>query len=252
MNIEIVIASISLLGIVLSALMGSYGYLYKAKAEQKRNSRRVLYVLLEIRLSILKSLIKPETAKDKYLEYLISRIKSLGADVNSADMPENFTIAIEEHIGNVIQASMKDIESELKNEYEEALSAMAPENPVLAYSLRSKEAIEQVLGHTESYLDTTRKNLSDLDAEAWVLKALNKILDETKQQVEVDIIQMLNEDVKKLATVCGATERKAVKKIIEKQSSIHNFLNFDDLDRFFDKYIKNITEAANKQAGDKL
>jgi uncharacterized membrane protein len=60
-----------MIGIVTSAILASAGYLYKIRGDQKRNARRVLYFLLEIRFHVyaamfdIEGAINPDNARTR-------------------------------------------------------------------------------------------------------------------------------------------------------------------------------------------
>lgn len=247
MSAEVILSGIGLAGILLSALMSSYGYLYRAKAEQKRNSRKVLYTLLEIRFSIMRSLISPIDATTKYIEYLIERFAKIGIVLYENDFPKELRINIQEHLTDVINSSIKNIEIELKVEYEQALSLMAAENPVLAYRLRGKEVIEKILGHTNSCLVQMEDYISSYEADKWLKDVFVKTSAEVKEQVANQVVKTLNSDVSNLSKVCGFSDHKSAMKAIKVESSVSQLLDFEELNTFFERYIKNIQDAARKK-----
>ena len=58
-DVKIIAALIALSGIFITTLFGVVGYIFKLRQDRKKSTRTVLYLLLEIRHSLLKAVFNP-------------------------------------------------------------------------------------------------------------------------------------------------------------------------------------------------
>ncbi|WCE30769.1 hypothetical protein [Vibrio sp. SCSIO 43137] len=109
-NVKIIAALIGIIGILITAILSSFGYLYKTQLDTKKSAKRVLYQLLEIRYSIIHSLYDPEDATNAYFDHVEKRASQLG-DLDGFYKSKQFAYdLINTHFQNLVDAMSTDIQ----------------------------------------------------------------------------------------------------------------------------------------------
>jgi len=248
MDIKVIVSLVGVSGIVIAAVMSSYGYMYRSRQEYKKNSRKVLYLLLEIRYSVMKSIADPKQVTDEYIQHLLSKFSARGINSDNDEIDGGMRELVGSHIHNVITLSISDIEERLIPEYDRALSEFAKDNPVVAYILRGREGFNNLIKLTEEYQDKSMEYCNDNIPIDWIKDVVAETAKEVKLGSYKDILETLDEDVIRLAKVCGRRDFNNCKKLISNSTSVGVLMNFKNLDRYIDKYINNLIIAANKNA----
>lgn len=243
---------IGIVGIVLAALMSSAGYLYRNITEHKKSARKVLYLLLEIRHSIVVSLFDPDEAADKYFAHYINRLNANGFATDSSDVSENLKAMVSGHFHNMISSLRTDIGTRLVVPFENALLELASIDPVLAYRLRGKEKLEGLAAHTSQYQSTVTKGLETEIAEQWIRDVMVELSLDFKEDALNELSDILNSDVLALARACGWIEYRKCKSILANATSNENKYDFDGLDQVMDKLMKKLSIVATGQLADKI
>jgi len=246
-DMEVITALLGIGGIVLAALMSSAGYLYRNSTEHKKSARKVLYLLLEIRQTIIASLFDPDEATDKYFIHYVRQLNAKGIEVKPEEVPEGMRMLVSGHFNNVISSLRTDIESRLLVPFEEALLELASVDPVLAYQLRGKEKLEKIAVHTRQYQSNVNNQLDSITGEEWAQKFLLELSDDLKEEALDELSETINADVMALAKACGWFDYWKCKAVLANSLSNKNKYNFDDLDKVVDKLMAKLVVAATKQ-----
>lgn len=244
---EVITSLIGVIGIVLAALMSSAGYLFRSRTEHKKSARKVLYLLLEIRYSIIATLFDPDEATRKFIVHYVARLNAKGISVNSEDFGDSMRSIISEYFNNVISSNKTDIEARLLAPFEEALLEMASVNPVLAYQLHGKEMLEKVVINTNQYLSKVN-NQADVEiGEKWLRDVMQEFSNDMKEDVLNDLSETLNNDVLILAKACGWFDYWKCKRVLDKATSNKNKYDFDGLDKAVDMLLEKLVVTETKQ-----
>lgn len=237
---------IALIGVVLAALMSSAGYLYRNQTEHKKSARKVLYLLLEIRHSIIASLFDPDEATNEYVIHYTKRLNKKGIEATPENFTDNLKGMVSVHFHNIVSSLKTDIEARLLNPFEEALFELAAINPVLAYQLRGKEKLEKLVAHTNQYQFKVTEQVENIE-EAWARKVMLELSSDFKKDALNELSDTLNKDVLTLAKSCGWLDYWKCKTALDKGTSNKNKYDFEELDIWIDKLLEKLVEAANKQ-----
>lgn len=230
---------------VLAAVLGSFGYLYRIRRDNRRSARTLLYVLLELRYSVAKSLVDPKNATKDYFTHFIKRSTELGVNGLGEDTPDEYSQLVESHIKKVIDASITDIEGSLIPEYEKALFEFSKDSPVVAYQLRGREAFGNLIKLTEDYSKSLIDLIEDIEAEEWVKKVILDTQKEIKSESYNELISLLNDDVNRLSRRCSLVDWLRCKYRINSNPSVETLMDFKELDAYIVKLWGNLINAAN-------
>ena len=247
MDIKLIIALIGIGGVLIAAILGSAGYLYRVRLESKRSARKVLYYLLEIRHAIIVSSIDPDVGTDKYFDHFVNRMRNKGYPLEKEEMAKIFSEQICEHFKNVTSTAGTDIEKRLVIPFENALLDMAAVNPVLAYKLRGKEKVEKLISHINTYQESVSEKFIPMIEEDWVKDVMIKTSSELEDQVERELYGSLDDDILLLAKYCGKSDYRNSKVTLSKGLNNSNKYDYSEFDKHIDTFMENLHEAANKQ-----
>jgi nucleoside diphosphate kinase len=240
-------ALISVAGILVAAILSSAGYFYKNYTENKKSSRKVLYLLLELRNVVLSALFDPNEATEKYISHLIQRLKDKGVDAKPEDLQPYLKELIRNHFSNLVDATKTNIHERLLPSFESSLIEMASVDPVLAYQLKGREALEKLIMHTKDYQKNVRKMIDSEVSEDWLKEACIESSSVLGDDALKELTKILDDDVLLLAKSCGWHDFRLCKKVISSSFNNENKYEFDDLDAPLDKFLENITIKANKR-----
>ncbi|WP_350978360.1 hypothetical protein [Shewanella sp. AC34-MNA-CIBAN-0136] len=244
-DIKVIIALISIVGILITAILSSAGYFYRNRFESKKSARKVLYLLLEIRHAINVSLFDVDEVTDQYIEYFVKRLQSKGMLVKKEEIEGTLFEMIRSHINNINSAIKTDISTRLLPQFEDTLMELASVAPVLAYQLRGKEKIEALVDLTNTYLERIDSELIPTVTEDWMKNLLVDISKQQKKDALKDMSASLDTDVILLAKHCGRSDVSKCRKALKSGAS--NKLDFQDLDKVIDKIIDKLIVAASAQ-----
>lgn len=246
LDVKVIAALIGISGILIAALISSFGYLFKTRVETKKSARKVLYLLLEIRYAILNSLFDPEDATKSYFEHFYKRFKDKGFPVGPSEIEGPMQDIVQTHFKNIVSSMKTDIHEKLLAPFEEALLEFATVKPVLAYRLRGKEKLESVILHTNNYSQNYEEQISKEIDQDWLKEILFSNFDDLKEKSISELISLLDEDITLLAKHCGAFDYRECKQVLLNKKIESNKYDFSELDGFMDKLFIKLMEAASK------
>lgn len=232
------------IGIALAAIFSSFGYLYRGRIESKRSARKVLYLLLEIRYALTISLYDSHSATKDYISHFTKRLKEKEFDIDEAQVYTQIGSIVQNYFSNVAKTLKIDIVQSLVEPFENALSRLAEESPVLAYQLRGKEKIELLAQVNASYLDSeVLDTISMVDNE--LLQSLIKDFSTTVSKDSIQkIFQNLDEEIILLAKHCGWAEYFKCRKILLTRTGGIDNQVIEELDKMLDVFIEKIINLA--------
>lgn len=221
---------VGIAGIVIAALLSSFGYLYRVRLEGKRSARRLLYVLLELRHTIMASLFDPKTATEEYISHCSFKMNKTTTSPSNSQFPPELKELISQHFYNIIDATRTNIETRLLPQFEDALDEMSQINPVLAYTLKGREKIEGLISHTNDY----QENFLDLYSKAGVgEKVIEGMMNASvclKNDAFGEIADGLDKDVISLAKFCGWRDVRNCRRVLNDGFNNDNKYDFAELD----------------------
>lgn len=247
MDIKLITALVGIAGILIAAILSSWGYFYRARIDAKKNARQVLYLLLEIRYATNTGLFDPDVATDKYLTHQMIRLSTPEVPLNKDELDQIFGDMIRTHFQNIINAVRVDIETRLLEPYEESLMELAATNPVLAFSLRGKEKLGSLASHSTDHVNTVDTTIESLIEEEWLLDVLSEAGNELKEETLQELSQSLDNDILMLAKHCSRSDLKECEHVLKNSINTSNIYDFSVIDTFIDKMMVRINEEAKNQ-----
>ncbi|MCF7512726.1 hypothetical protein L3V43_00080 [Pseudoalteromonas sp. L23] len=233
---KIIAALITLFGIFLTTLFGVVGYFFKVMQDRKKSARVVLYLLLEIRYSLLKTVFNPRTIAKKYMVYSQNKLRKVSNETGWEDhsLNEQFEKLIIQYLTNLINSQKLDIKVRLLEPYEKALSELATINPILAYKLKGHDQLELLIPHVDEYL----KNLNVLSDENLGQEQEKQLVQECSSMMNeeaLDIVfERLEADILLVARSCSKKDFKQCKALLDEGANRDNLVDFEQLDDFLE------------------
>jgi hypothetical protein len=222
--------------------------LYKTKIEAKKSANKVLYFLLEFRFSVLNTLVDPAEETKLYFEHCANKLSKQGITINLDEHREGPVYEmIYEHIQNINSATKINIRETILVPFELALLDFAAISPVLAYQLRGKEKMEDLIAHTNNYAENFQDVIAQRFEQDWLKNAVTSGATEVKGAVLSDLVHNLNNDILLLARHCGRSEYRLCKKLIKHTNQQASSRNFSELDNYFEIMLEQIVQGSQKQ-----
>lgn len=236
----------TLLGIIFASYFATIGYLLRWKHENKKCARRVLYLLLQIRLAVSKSLFDPDEATEAYIQHFLKLLKNRGISAQASVVTPLMREKIQGHIQNVFELTRENIEGGLLQKYEQSLYELSAQNPVLAFQLQGKDKFEKLLNATKNYNQSYQADLKS-SGDPVLTDVLSPALKKHEPSMLNDVVEMLEEDLTLLSKYCGYRHYKACKKQIAYRPFVAGEYDFSELDGKILGLIDTISEHLNQQ-----
>lgn len=248
MDIKIIIALITLTGIFATTLFGLIAYFYKARQEDKKSARIVLYLLLELRHSLIKATFNPNEATRMYIKHCVKKFHHRGVkDISESNFPDELKATLILFFTRIIGSLKTDVKERLLEPYEKALTDLATVNPVLAYRLNGHDKLELIIPHTESHVQNVQSVISPELTEEWA----KNLFESTSKTVNTDIIQRLCDnletDLLLVAKSCSRKDHKKCKQILSEGVNNSNKYEFDELDEMIEPILDKLIDEAKSQ-----
>ena len=233
-----------IVGVVASAVLTSWGYFYKSRVEDRKYARKVLYFLLEIRITILNSVFDPQKATEIYKKKFCENFEREGIKLDPDSLNEMLFPMVQSHFIDLSQTIKTDVKSQLLIPYEEALLDLATINPVFAYTLKGREKYEELLLKTESYLNRVNDSLIAQVEQEGVKEALSLFSENVNDEVQTELlINGLEEEILKLAKYCSKSDYKNCLNLIEKGKNINNLYDFSEIEENMSPFIESLKDS---------
>lgn len=232
---KVMASLIALIGILITAVLGATGYIYRVRLDEKKSARKVLYLLLEIRYAIRVGLFDSKAVTNEYITFAETHLWPNGQEIIPLDA--NYRDAINQYLEALLQSLQTDIEKRLLPPYEESLMELASVSPVLAYKLRGKEKVADLMRKTSEY-ESQLQSLFGPEIPEAMRNVLLNAANETKDESILEACELLDRDVLALAKSCGWRDYRACREIIRNGSPTRNLVDFSTLDATFHQLVE--------------
>lgn len=231
-------SSIALVGILITALFSSIGYFYTNLTRGRKSSKKVLYLLLEIRHAIRVSILDPKVITEKYWDYYCKKLNLAGMELNRNEVPQiEWNLAFESFQKN-IESQKTNIQERLLIPYENSLLNMAELSPVLAYQLKGKEKLEDSIENIRQHSESCLLKFQESNNYAPYKDQLMEFTEECQQEAMSQISTLIDDDILCVAKKCGRSTYKECESILEKKTNFLDEYDFSEFDLSINLIIK--------------
>lgn len=244
MDIE---SAFALAGIALAALLSALGYFLKTRIEAKKSARKVLYYLLEIRFSIRGSLIDPAEIYEEFSEFMEKELTKRQLEMDRSAAEKVIAPLILGHFTNLSNAIRVQLDEKILAPYEEALSDFSQINPVLAYKLKGREQLQQVISHTSDYnsaLEATLKPLFD-EHESQMTQEIFELSRARNKEAIKSLCSEIDLDIIAVAKNCGIFDYLTCRKLISLPNKKNTSPDIPQLSKYLDEYAAMVKEQSS-------
>nr|WP_024593200.1 hypothetical protein [Pseudoalteromonas sp. TB13] len=229
---KIIAALITAATALIIASTGAFAFFYRSRRDDKRNAKKVLFLLLEVRHAIkLKTLPIDEVAQE-YCDYAAKKLSSFA--------PEESNISIEnldlQPIKKQLSEQLASIEESLTDSViptlNDKLTDLAEDNPILAFKIRGRDNFLKLFETSKTQITNLAIPNTGLptDIEKVFLERIAKI---TLIRVAKESNRHIDDAIHKIARYCGRSQLKKWQKLKQETASEHGF-DFTQLDDFFE------------------
>ncbi|WFC62630.1 hypothetical protein EWH21_13180 [Pseudomonas sp. REST10] len=246
MDIEHVLV---LVGITLAALLSSIGFYWRNRIEIKKSTRKVLYYLLEIRYAIHTSLINPDHTYSKYIQDISVEMKKRDMDLDIDELNKLMAPVIMKHLTDINSTVKTDIDEKVLAPYETALLELATINPVLAYQLKGKEKLQELLNHNKNYISHLNSEilpnlLSNFEHGKQALAELG--ISRHEKSIK-ELTAELDGEILKVSISCSLVDYLRCRRALKHSPLNMSTIDTSGLSDFLDKCIDALKHAAITQ-----
>lgn len=193
----------------IPAFLAVIGYFYRIQDLKKNSARTALYILLEVRFFIYGRIYKSTCKNDYELNLIIEHVKENIVKKNP-DLPTEALNKIIElgynQAKNLLNKHQEKEPTELSDyfllKYEDSLFDLSKSYPTLAFTLRGKDEIKNLI----DVIEHETKKIEDQDEHG------RFDFSEVTSLILID----LDYDIKKLSKYCGIRARLTVKNYLKK------------------------------------
>lgn len=248
MDIENVLA---LAGITLAALLSAVGFFWRNRIEIKKSTRKVLYYLLEIRYAIHTSLLDPEQTYIEYIKDMSSTFETRKIKIDTEELSNLVGPVIKQHLRNINDTIRTNIDEKILAPYESALLELATINPVLAYQLKGKERIQELLSHNKNYISHLNTELLPnlFSGFEHGKQALANIGQSRHDQNAKELATELDKDILMVSKNCGIIDYLRCKKALKHSALATTKIDTSELNEFIDECLNALSNAAIEKQG---
>lgn len=186
---QIIAAFIALLGIGLGSGLAGFGYLWRAKSEDRKKCKIVLFNLLEIWNCIRISKIDSTQATKDYFE-IVKKIHKKILNTELEEQPEALFDFVHSFIHKLISEKNHSAIGPLSESYKDCVKDLSEQSPLLAFRLNGREelnkTLEQLDEYNESFASHFKKDPTNF-----------KMVSSLQQTVKVDVIDEILKDLGK-------------------------------------------------------
>lgn len=229
---KIIAALITAVTALIIASTGAFAFFYRSRRDDKRNAKKVLFLLLEVRHAIkLKTLPIDEVVKE-YCEYAAKKLNSF--------TPKEAKISTESFDLQLIESQFKDqlasIEENLSESVIPALNGkltdLAEDNPILAFKIRGRDNFLKLFELSKTQVTNLAVPNTSLppEIEKSLLERITKIM---LTRVAKESNQYIDDAIEEIARYCGGTQLKKWHKLKQETAPKHGF-DFTQLDDLFE------------------
>lgn len=245
MDVKITAALIALSGIFITALFGLISYRYKVELEKKKSARSLLYILMELRYSIITSLFDPDEACDSYIKHITVKLNELGVSASTEQTDLDLRTTLLEYFYNLRNTISVDIKDRLLEPFEEALTELATIDPILAYQIKGKENLQQLLANNDDHFKKVHQTIMPNLNQDWAKQSILESTHKVKQDVIDYICSNLEKEILMVAKNCSKKDLKKCKRAMNKGLTNENKYSYSDLDEMILPIFKKIISDAN-------
>ncbi len=223
-----------IVGVILGGLIGSLGYHYKTRIENKGKINIALFNLLEIWSVVGMAKVINE---DEFFNKLIQRIRmSFPKEKIDSEAEENIRLSLERSMP-ILLGEEPTKEKHYLNNYLSAVSELAPIDPLYAYQLNKNQMIIKFLGGFDSLIGDVETTETD-----------KMLIRNLKSFISNDACKEFENDLRVLSKKSGYLNHWKISRHINKVKG--NLVNISD--SIFDNYIEHVMAPVVQAHYDKL
>lgn len=215
MDVSIFVALISVSGVGVGALLSGVGYYFRVRAERIKTKNSVLFHLLEIRALVRSQFVDPDTISQVYFDYCNDYFHRNLID-GGTDIPEEAKSFIQSHIRNICNATRPAIDVNFIESLNRAVAALSLDDPVLAYRLRGKERVDEILNAQSAYIENVTKCGYPEGTPEGFLKRVSGYAVKLNREVVEDLLSDLEADIGMVAKGIGLVQYFTVQRLLKK------------------------------------
>lgn len=142
----------SLVAGAFSSLVAAFGYRAKVKHETRRTTKLTLFLLLEMRHHVYRFHDACENIPEEYIAKLRNSFNKEGIVISDSEYADGMKI-IKPYLKELAVKQLDLAMLELTPIYIQTLSALAKEDPILAYKLKGEECITATMKIANEHMD---------------------------------------------------------------------------------------------------
>lgn len=229
---KIVAALITAATALIIATTGALAFFYRSRRDDKRNAKKVLFLLLEIRHAIkLKTLPIDQVAKE-YCEYAAKKLSSFIPEESNISV-ENFDLQpIKKQLSEQLASIEESLTDSVIPALNDKLTDLAEDNPILAFKIRGRDNFLKLFETSKTQITNFAIPNTELssDIEKALLERIAKIM---LIRVAKESNQHIDDAIHEIARYCGRNQLRKWQKLKQETASEHGF-DFTQLDELFE------------------
>lgn len=234
-NKDILIFLGPLFGIGIGWLLNHADQWFKARQEDKRKLKEVLYNLLETYHLFIRS------DFDRYIKLISNKVfQRLPKEHQTAEVDIFLNQLYSNMINNFLKPDLINDNKKIEKSYQDSIKLLSSVDPFLAYKLGGKTAIIKFFEHFDNYIKELNENLiktypSDTEGIQGSFKIIGDII---KPDIINEAIKILEEDIYKVAFEINLVVWLKSRRILSKIKRRITIEVDKKLDEMIDKYEK--------------
>ncbi|WP_111656282.1 hypothetical protein [Isoalcanivorax indicus] len=247
MDTDILVALIGLIGVGLGAFLSGVAYFLKVRSERMKTKNNIVYHLLMIRKLLRLQYVDPRELSKQYFSCCEVYFEKKGIDFKSGFSPELERIILA-HFKSLVDAIRPPLAEGFVSALNNAVSALASDDPVLAFQLSGRERVGNLLEAQSEYLKAL--NAFMLSDEAF--RETRDPFSHHVTRLNFDAISILMEDIDSdIMLVCrktGLLNLFSIRKIMKDSGRIEVNIDPKEVCRVMDGVFAAIKDGTNESS----
>lgn len=228
---KIISALITATVALIIALTGAVAFFYRSRRDSKRNAKKVLFHLLEVRHAIrLKTLPIDEVVKE-YYEYAAKKFNSFTPTEENNPSEDAVLKLIECKFKEQLASIEENLSESVIPALNEKLADLAEDNPILAFKIRGRDNFLKLFETSKAQIATLHiPNTGPQSNTKDFLKSVKRIM---LIRAAKESNEHIDDAIEKIAKYCGLGQLRKWRRLKQETAFTHGF-DFTELDDLFE------------------
>lgn len=242
-------------GLFVSTFIAAIAYLFKIRRESKQDLRHALFVLLQLRIALNKSVKSLDKHGEAQIRHMFDRLKEFGLPVDEQQMLDEMRGASSFH--DQLNGAFFELDSNVfKNTVVNAATALSQNHPFLANRIVYMSKLPDAIEALNEYVQRQKKRIavqrdesvSEEVSENTRVVAERALTEEAEKTIS-ELVLEVDEELRKLAWSSGFAHWYKVRRLQRYWCKLDQQPTKEEADKFTDRKLSEIVSGVTVLEG---